>query len=272
VLPVIAAVSSLTLARSRAEDDLNRFYVPELGGYLGKEWKDYIGLARRSPETGVFEEYWGLWSATRRIFPSWPVDSVIHALGGTRMTSRDALRSATVIVSTRYATAPDWQPWSLSQNYWFYETLLKDWAPSVLSPTTIVWHKGGRSRPFVDADCSLDSAGSTSLILRAPRAGFYEVDMQYGLSGSGRFIAMIRNNISFVAESDGYVSIDPRATSAKFPVYVEKSGLATLDTKIIGSSKHDLLVKSCAAKYIQLSNEEVLHPPDHQETSVVSMH
>ena len=81
-------------AQNAAARDPGRFYVAELGGYLGSEWKDYIGLARRTGAQPAVEEYWGIWSATRRQFSNWPVNSVIHALGRTREIARTALGSA----------------------------------------------------------------------------------------------------------------------------------------------------------------------------------
>jgi hypothetical protein len=261
MLLMINALNNLRSGLSSAKNDPNRFYVSELGGYLGNEWKDYIDLAEQTKETGVFEEYWGLWSATQKTFPSWPVDSVIHALGGTRKTATKDLQGAGIIISTRNSTSPEWQPWNLSQNYWFYENLLKDWTLSALSPTTIVWRKSEHSRLFKDVDCTVGNNGSPSLILRAQNPGFYEIDMQYGFSGSGRFLAMIRNNISFGADAGGYISIDPKATRVKFPVYIEEAGAAKLDTKMIGNNDFNFDIKSCAAKFIPAIDGEVLRAP-----------
>ncbi len=57
--------------------------MPELGGYLSTDWREYIQLARSFKGT-VIEEYWGLFSATRRSFSLWHVDAVIHAMGSQR--------------------------------------------------------------------------------------------------------------------------------------------------------------------------------------------
>jgi hypothetical protein len=241
-----------------AKNDSNLFYVPELGGYLNKQWNSYIVLARETSQTGVFEEYWGLWSALRKTFASWPVDSVIHALGRTRVNAAKELRGAEVIITTRPSASPKWQAWNLSQNYWFYENLLREWTPSALSPSTIVWRRSEHSRQFKDVGCNYNNNGSQLLFVQADHPGYYEIDIQYKLTGSGRFLMMLRNNISFAPKAHGYVSIDPRSTSAKFPVYIEKAGITMLDTKIIGSNKAILEIKLCAAKYIPSIDPEVL--------------
>lgn len=260
-LLLLSSFNDFRAGLSSAKNDPNRFYVPELGGYLGNEWKDYIDLAKRSEETGIFEEYWGLWSATRKTFSSWPVDSVIHALGNTREDAAKDLLGANVIISTRNSTSPIWQPWNLSQNYWFYENLLRDWALSALSPTTIVWRKSKHSRRLEDVNCSVGSNGSRLLTIRAQGPGFYEIDMQYHFHGSGRYLTMVRNNISFGADANGYVSIDSKATRVKFPVYIENASATTLDIQVIGDANFIFDIKSCAAKYIPAINEEVLRTP-----------
>ena len=260
MLLLINSFNDMSSKLSSAKNDPNRFYVHELGGYLGNEWKDYINLAKRTKETGIFEEYWGLWSATQKTFSSWPVDSVIHALGSTRWTATKDLQGADVIISTRYSTSPMWQPWLLSQNYWFYENLLRDWTPSTLSPTTIVWRKNEHSRQFKDVDCTVGTMAQ-SLILRTQEPGFYEIDMRYSFYGSGRHLMMVANNISFGADANGYVSVDPKAARVKFPVYIDKAGDAILETKVIGNANYNFDIKSCAARLIPAVSEEVLRVP-----------
>lgn len=260
----INALSHYKSELSNAKNDSNRFFAPELGGYLTREWSDYIDLARNSNELVVVEEYWGLWSATRKTFSSWPVDSVIHALGETRKVAAKGLQRADIIISTRSSISPEWQPWNLSQNYWFYENLLSDWVAYRVSPTTIVWkkHKREQLRLFKAVDCTVVSInGLPSLILTVADTGFYEIDMQYKFFGNGRFLTMIRNNISFGGDANGYVSIDPKATSVKFPVYFEKAGAVTLDTKIVGNIDFNFDIKSCAAKHIPIMGNDILRIP-----------
>lgn len=256
---MIHSLNNLSSGLSGAKNDPNRFFVPELGGYLNKEWKDYINLARKTNANQVFEEYWGLWSATRKVFPTWPVDSVIHALGSTRLVAAKNLQSADTIISTRYSTSPAWQPWNLSQNYWFYEYLLKNWTPLYLSPATIVWQKSESTRPSKSIDCHFDHKGIPLLMLNAQDSGFYEIEMEYNFSGTGRALIMVRNNLSFGADAGGYVSIDPKARRVKFPVYIPKAGVAPLDIKFIGTSYNNFQINSCSAQKISLVDGEVLH-------------
>jgi hypothetical protein len=253
---MIDSISRFQKANYEAKQDANRFFVPELGGYLTKDWEKYIILARNSHETHVFEEYWGLWSAIGKTFSSWKVDSVIHALGSTREAAARQLQNADIIISTRYSTDPVWQPWNFSQNYWFYENLLRDWSPSVLSPTTIVWRKNNTQRVLESVDCSFSNINQ-SLLLNTRISGFYEVDIQYSVSGNGRFLVMLKNNISFGSDANGYISINPKITQLKFPVYVEKAGDVNLDAKIIGNTDVTFNIKSCTAKQIPIIDDEV---------------
>jgi hypothetical protein len=254
ILLMVTSLNNLESELYNTKNDSNKFFIPELGGYLDNAWKDYINLARNSKAANTFEEYWGLWSATRKTFSNWPVDSVIHALGNTRSIAEKNLQSADTIISTRYSTSPMWQPWNLSQNYWFYENLLRDWTPYyTLSPTTVVWHKSENKRQFKDINCIFNNNESPSLLLQAQDSGFYEIEMQYNFSGNSRSLIMVRNNISFGGDVGGYISINPNATNVKFPVYIEKEGSTLLDTKILGQTQYsgyNFNIKSCIAKYI----------------------
>lgn len=246
---------------SNAKNDLNRFYVPELGGYLNKQWSGYISLIRSTESDQVIEEYWGLWSATRKIISAWPVDSVISALGSTREIAKNKLNDAYLLISTRYTTATEWQPWNLSQNYWFYEELIKNWTPHDLSPTTVVWLKDSHPKDeFKNIGCNLDKK-QKRLVLNAPSVGFYALKIMYSLAGDGRFILMVKNNISFGADANGYVSLDPKGRVAKFPVYISQAGLSPLDIKVTGASVFDLELLGCEAHQIPITNSNVLHVP-----------
>jgi hypothetical protein len=258
---VLNSWSNYQSSLSNAKNDLDRFYVPELGGYLSQQWSGYISLIRNAESNQVIEEYWGLWSATRKIISAWPVDSVISALGSTRETAKNKLKDAHFLISTRYTTATEWQPWNLSQNYWFYEELIKNWTPYDLSPTTVVWIKDSNSKgEFKSTDCNVDKK-SKRLVLNAPIVGFYELEMKYSLAGDGRFILMAKNNISFGADADGYVSLDPKGRVAKFPVYISQTGLSPLEIKITGTSAFDLELLGCDVHQIPMVNSNVLHVP-----------
>lgn len=259
-LATLNAWGNFQSSLSKAKNDSTRLYVPELGGYLGQQWSDYIALIRKTDSNQVIEEYWGVWSATREIISAWPVDSVISALGSTRETAKHKLQYAKIIISTRYTTAPEWQPWNLSQNYWFYDELLKRWTPHELSPTTVVWLKDSKAKQYKSTDCNIDNK-SKLLVLNAPFSGFYELEMKYSLAGDGRFILMVKNNISFGADAGGYVSLNPKGRIAKFPVYISQAGLSPLDIKVAGTSKYDLELVGCDAHQISLADNNVLHTP-----------
>lgn len=258
VLILYHSVDKLHSGRSSAANDGKRFFVPELGGYLENEWKGYIKLARETAQP-VTEEYWGIWSATRRTFPDWPVDSVIHALGKTREVATENLDGAGLIISTKYSTSPTWQPWNFSQNYWFYERLVKGWSPYYHSPKTVIWTKDDSPRSFASADCSANDRGIT---LNATQAGFYELDIAYQFSGAGRFLTMMRNNISFGSDAEGYISLDPKGTNAKLPVYVKNPGATSFDMKVIGKGNYRFHIQSCSAIHIPaIDDDEALHAP-----------
>ncbi len=169
----------------RARSDPARFHVPELGAYLRAEWIEYVDLARKTDTRKVLEEYWGIWSATRKIIPGWPVDSVIHALGRTREVARATLKDADVIISTRYATSSEWQPWSLAQNFWFYDELIGNWTPREASPTTVVWRRNRTPREDQGVECRAEG-GRNSVVLDVAAPGFHRVTIEYELSGAGQ--------------------------------------------------------------------------------------
>ena len=256
ILLMITSYSQYRVEFSGAKNAPNRFFVPELGGYLGNEWSDYIKQARGTADKLVIEEYWGLWSATQRKFPPWPVDSVIHALGHTRELARESMQHADIVISTKYSNSPPYQPWNLSQSYWFYENLLKEWSVFQESPTTVVWHRDKNPRPVVAVNCTVN-ANSQSLDVQVAKAGFYEIGMLYKLEGSGRAISMIKNNISYGDDANGYVSINPKGTYVKFPAYLTV-GQGNLDTIIMGNKGVKFNISACTANHLSFRNEHVL--------------
>lgn len=257
VFLMLLSFSYLRTEQNMAKNDTNRFYVQQLGGYLNKDWEDYIKLAANSKDVNVFEEYWGIWSATRKTFSGWPVDAVIHALGSKRDVASQQLKKADLVISTRYSFSPKWQPWNLSQNYWFYADLLKEWSPFFLSPTTIIWHKNKQARLFHEVSCNIIKNNVPALSFQAYPPGIYEIEMQYSFVSTNRALIMIKNNISFPNDANGYISIDSKATRVKFPAYAAKAGNVLLDTKLIGADKDNFKIQSCIAKYIPFTNKEV---------------
>lgn len=258
----IQAWENYKIHSSLAKNDAYRFYVPELGAYLGTEWRNYIQLARQTDNQHVIEEYWGLWSATRKIFPAaWPVDSVIHALGRTRELTTSALIDAEIIISTRNSGSPEWQPWSLSQNFWFYDELLNNWTPYGLSPMTVVWHKNAKSRSSKSVDC-YPGSGNNSLNLNISEPGFYRLELNYRFSGKGRHLLLAQNNLSFALGAGGYVSLNPSGRKVILPTYISQKGMVATNIKVIGSDSYDLRIISCASNQISFVDREVLHVPE----------
>ncbi len=249
-------------ALSSAKNDPQRFYVSELGGYLGTQYRDYIEMIRSAGQDKVIEEYWGLYSATKRITSDLPVDSVISALGDERIIAEKKLKDADVVISTRYSTDTIWQPWNLSQNYWFYDELLNNRTIIYLSPTTVVWskHKDIDINSINNLVCHVDQ-DSMRLIVDISEAGFYTVNLNYELVGNGRFVLMVKNNISFGMDANGYVSLDPNGRVAKFPVYFSSESLNALDIKVLGVSGYSFKVMNCEVYNILMVNSNVLHIP-----------
>src|SRR5690606_17246588 len=138
----------------------------------------------------ILEEYWGLWSAMHSKPSLWPVDSVIHALGNVRGIAKATIPSADLVTSTRYWISPEWQPWNLSQNFWFYEPLFSNWEPIFFSPTTVVWKKldSARTEDKISCDVLTDKDG---FALSAAKANeFYKVNLHYQIQAKGRHLFM----------------------------------------------------------------------------------
>lgn len=266
IIPVFFAllfVASYQLIRYKntidsAKNDPGRYFIPELGGYLSLEWKDYIDYVRQHQGSAVIEEYWGLWSALNSSASPWPVDSVIHALGDVRGVAQSAVADADLIITTRYATSPEWQPWNLSQNFWFYDDLLSNWAPDFISPTTVVWKKTDQSREHENVKCQVSTDGN-SFTIDSKDVGFFKVTLNYASSGAGRYLLMVQNNISYGSDADGYVSLPPGGSEVTIPILVTNESGNIFNAKIVGSKSIDLKITYCSAQKIAYSNDEVLH-------------
>jgi hypothetical protein len=258
---VVALHCAFTYQTSRrlAKQDTNRMYVPELGGYLHKQWDQYVQLARSHRGRNTLEEYWGLWSAIHKSFSDWPVDSVIHALGHTRSIAELSIDRADLVITTRYAASPEWQPWNLSQNFWFYERLLKHWQPEHTSPSTVVWKKLGRERGSESVPCKVTSDRKNIEFSRMAE-GFHSLEVVYKASGSGRYLLMFRNNISFGNDANGYVSLPLGKSVITLPVALKRDAVNTLDLRVVGNERVNGWIESCTAKKINLDYPEVLHP------------
>lgn len=242
------SIQSLNLATSTAAKDPKRFYVEELGGYLGVEWRGYINLARSTNEVKVFEEYWGLWSATRRIFPDWPVDAVIHALGSVRTKAADLVKNGQVIITSRESAMPNWVGWNMSESYWFYKDLLREWKPIYQSPMTTVWQKGSQNVLSIEVPCQI--IDGNKMIISVDRPGFLEVDVSYLVDGV-RSLFLLDNNFSFSPVTKGAVSLNPKAHSALMPAYASKKGENVYNAHFYPKNRNaDSKLHSCKAKLL----------------------
>lgn len=255
--------------RRGAAKDPERFYVERLGAYLPVAWKSYVAMATDAPGGRVIEEYWGIWSAIGRSFPSWPVDAAIHALGGVRANARESLHDTDLVVTTRASFSPPWQQWALSQNYWLYQALFENFEVVERSPSTVVWRRSAAPRILPEVACAVTNAadGTSSIDLRAAsagaaaRTGYVEIRLAYRFNGRGRFLVMAKNNISYVAGANGYVSLDPSASSATYPAYLDAQTGKVLDVRVLGPAMHELALLGCTARAIDLKDDDILPTP-----------
>jgi hypothetical protein len=176
-----------------------------------------------------------------------------------------------MIVTTRATTLMSlWQQWGLSQNYWLYQPILEQFEPLYRSPSTVVWRRMATARPMPEVACAVaDATGDKASIRLDTQAGpnassyrdlppYFEVTLRYRFDGHGRFLLMARNNIEYVIGSRGYVSIDPGATTATYPVYVADGGANPLEVKVIGPGAHTLTLTGCSARRITLQDTDLL--------------
>lgn len=251
----IQSYTEWLIQRNSLRANAQLFYVPKLGGYLDVAWEDYLKFADENKSRKIVEEYWGIMSAYNRVNSDWKVDSVIHALGDTRSLSLQQLEGVDLIVSTRSSLSTDWQPWSLSQNYWFYGELLFQWTPKALSPTTVVWERD-QQRKFPSISCNVDRARS-KVVLKTDEVGFYELSLQYE-SRSKRNPVLFQNNISFPLDAQGNVSLNPKVSSETFPVSINQFGNNEFFSSVKNQDRENLTLRSCSARKISFVNGDVL--------------
>lgn len=254
---VMCQLNSYLLAKKTRAQDNAKIYIKELGGYLSKDFSDYVDFARNNKSSVVLEEYWGIFSAINKSFSSWPVDSVIHALGAMRGRAKDSIRDADLVVTTRYKLSTDWQPWNLSQNYWFYDELFKNWEIVTQSPTTIIWKRAERVNNSHIVPSTIGAHGE--LRINVPKSGFYKIELRYKLHCSSRCLLMLQNNISFAADADGFVSVDPKGDNVVYPVYAMAAGENIFKQKVVNGNLNDFLVLNCTVSTIPSFSNEVLH-------------
>jgi hypothetical protein len=248
-------------AKAANQADASQMYVNALGGFLPRNYANYIQLAHQKKKSLIVEEYWGILSAASRSFSPWPVDSVIHALGKTRQQAADALDKADLVTTTRYRLSIYWQPWNLSQNYWLYDQLFHHYDVTGISPTTVIWQKRKTPRVFQPVPCSLDTTART-LHLTVPKPGFYRIALDYQLlSNSRRRLLMFQNHISFAPDANGYVSVDPQGKHVVYPVYIGSAQASTLKNLVVQGAQKELVLKKCSASAIPNLPADVLHVP-----------
>lgn len=249
--------SSFKEIRNQVSNDSQKFYSAELGGYLGREWKGYIDYAIQHKQLIAVEEYWGLLSSINRSRSPWQVDSAIHALGSVRSASEMSLSKTDLVVTTRFGFNPQWQPWSVSQNFWLYDDLLINWTPDYISPSTVVWRKTGEQREQKSIGCRVEN-NRKSFVLETEAPGFYRVEINYSAS-AGRYLLMVQNNISYGTDANGFISIPIKDSSQIFPVRIGRDSGSAFVLKIVGSNRASYSVNSCKANEISFENKEVLY-------------
>jgi hypothetical protein len=269
LLCVAALVGSLCLVAysgrdyqrhlTHAKQDANAFYVAELGGYLHKKWYGYIEYAKAHPHLKVTEEYWGLWSAFHKTFPLWPVDSIIHALGGVRRDAASWVVKSDIIISTHYQLSPRWQSWSVSQNGWFYDELFTNWYIDYRSPNTLLWRRrvDGGSAYYPSRDCLVDP-NNQSIRLKDKESGFYKIYLRYVIEASGRHLVLFQNNIADARTMAGYASLPIHDDRIMLFVYVPPNGDNGFDIKPISLHTMNVQIESCSAQKLVEPDHDVL--------------
>ena len=136
--------------------------------------------------------------------------------------------------------------------------MIHSWAPVFTSPTTVVWKQLQNKRNFTPVNCVINPT-KNSFKLNAIKEGFYEVDLSYKIEGKGRHLAMIRNNISYPAGADGYLSLPPLSGSVTIPVLVTDEYGNNFDSKLLGNNNIKIELLSCAGHYLDIKANNVLH-------------
>lgn len=240
------------------------YYVTELGGYLSIEWKSYLEFIKHNKNKYIIEEYWGLSSALNKTFSSWPVDSAIHALGDVRKKSAQSLVEADYIVTTKTIGFSIWQPWSVSQNFWFYKELYLEWEPILNSPNTTLWKKLTSKRILNNVECQI-TKNRDAFIIKTDDVDLINVTLHYSITAQGRYLSLVKNNLSYASDATGYVSINPKSDKASFPILTRGNTNEVYDIKVIGSNNSEVLISSCDA------SQFVIDSKDKNHTSVLTL-
>ncbi|ABM02306.1 hypothetical protein Ping_0448 [Psychromonas ingrahamii 37] len=262
-LLMVASAGSYKYYRNLNSVQNNKYfyYIDEFGGYLNVKWKDYIEFIKLNKHKPIIEEYWGLASALNRTFSPWPVDSVIHALGDVRKKAQDSLVKADYIITSKNGNFSIWQPWSVSQNFWFYKTLFSEWEPIFHSPATTIWKKLPHKRTEQNVECEI-TKNRDAFTIKTDKTGLINVKLNYSITAKGRYLSMVKNNLSYASDAAGYVSINPKSDNAFFPVLSKGDENEIYDAKIVGSDNGEIIIESCEASrfIIDLDDEDEIYP------------
>jgi hypothetical protein len=248
-------ISGFTILQIKSE---NKYYFDQkLGGFLPKEYKQYLDFISKIPKNSMIEEYYGLASAYNMNMNGSKTDSVISALGKYRLIFKKESQDKEYIITTRNKFDEVWQPWSLTQNYWFYENLFRDYSIVYTGPSTLIWKKNKSSRIFNNIDCAISPKGE-SFYFEAKSKEYYEVELYYNYVGKNRVVIGAENNINQAGFIGGFVSLDPNNSMLKFPVFTHKNGNNIKIKKVIGQSPQNLIFIKCFVKEIPEFSQEVL--------------
>lgn len=217
----VFAVTGAMQERSELAASEDFTFVPQLDGYLDVGYAQHLELAADLEEPAV-EEYMGLLGSLTGPRQDLAVDSVIHALGDQRAAFAERMADRPDLVVTTAPEASDlWATWNMSANWWFYRELFRSYLPETTSPMTLAWTPTEPAE-WEPVDCSVHGYG---VRIDAPTGGLYEVELTYrGPGQNARAFSMVRNNINAPPGADGYLALDPAATSQAFPVYVHDTG------------------------------------------------
>jgi hypothetical protein len=229
-------------------------YQNRLGGFIPNEYNRL--LERLAKYQGRFqEEYFGLAGAYLKSNGFFPVDSVIHFFSGLRQGSQLAHLPEVVVLTNPHFSS--WQSWSFSQNWWFYENILKNYQPLWRLPSVVIY----RRSPLRDANVLTSKYRANcgvvdnSVVIGDGPKGLYSIDLEY-LPVQGRGLILIQNHISIPNDSPGYVSIDPSSGAARVPVVKLSPFPVRYNVILRGFHASQLQLKGCKANYIT----DLAHP------------
>ncbi|WP_017221022.1 hypothetical protein [Moritella dasanensis] len=238
--------------KETAENDSSKFYVDNLDGYLDISWAPYLEYISRHEGLNVVEEYWGVWGGVKGAAHLLPVDSAIHALGDIRIVATERIKKADILVVTRADLELFWQPWSFSQNFWFYKEILNNFKLDFLAPSVAVWKRvEGNRRDFDDALCTINE-NKSSFTIDSKHTGLYKINLHYLFEKKSIFsrnLMMLQNNISFAPDANGYVAVDHNQQYVEFPVLMDDLDHNTFSSTVIGGD-YNLEFYKCSAQHI----------------------